>query len=105
MSSISVENARQEWGESQRRLEATAHDRHRYERLLEAVAAVTDELRRRVGQTFTLAELAEAYGGAERWSRDAVAATQPPPGWVSTLSLVEGAAFGLYARGAVDYEP
>ena len=105
MSSIAVDNARQEWEESQRRLEAAAHDRFRYERLLDQVEAVTDELRRRVGQTFTLAELVEAYGAAERWSRDAVAATQPPPGWVSTLSLVEGAAFCLYARGAVDYEP
>ena len=105
MPPAAVENARQEWEESQRRLRATAHDRQRYEGLLEAVEAVTDELRRRVGQTFTLAELAEAYGDAERWSRDAVAASRPPPGWVSTLSLVEGAAFGLYARGAVDYEP
>ena len=103
--SVALANARQEWEESHRRLEALARDRPRYERLLEQVDSVTDELRRRIGQTFTLAELAEAYGGAERWSRDAVAATQPPPGWVSTLALVEGAAFHLYARGAVDFEP
>ena len=48
MSSIAVDNARQEWEESQRRLEAAAHDRFRYERLLDQVQAVTDELRRRV---------------------------------------------------------
>ena len=103
--SVAVANARQEWEESYRRLEATARDRPRYERLLEQVEAVCDELRRRIGQTFTLAELAQAYGEAERWSRDAVISTQPPTGWVSTLALVEGAAFHNYARGAVDFEP
>ena len=100
-----IETARREWEEGYRRLQAEAGDRLRYERLMVQVEVVSAELRRRVGQTFTLAELVEAYGAAERWSRDAVAATQPPPGWVSTLSLVEGAAFCLYARGAVDYEP
>jgi hypothetical protein len=100
-----VENARQEWEESHRRLEAEARDRARYERLLEQVEAVTAELRRRIGQTFTLAELARAYGDADRWSREVVAATHPPPGWPRTVSLVEGAAFHLYSRGAIDYAP
>ena len=63
------------------------------------------QLRRRVGQWFTLAELAEAYSGAEVWSRDAVADRAPFPGWVQTLSIVEGAAFHLYSRGAIDYRP
>jgi len=66
---------------------------------------VTDGLARRVGQTFTLVELAAAYGGVERWSRDAVAERAPAPGWPRTLSVVEGAAFHRYQRGAVDYEP
>ncbi len=103
--SVEVANARQEWEESYRRLEATARDRVRYERLLEQVSAITDELRRRVGPTFTLAQLADVYAGVERWSSDAVAATTPPPGWLSTVSLAEGAAFHLYARGAVDFRP
>ena len=98
-------NARQEWEESHRRLEVVAGDRVRYERLLEQVEAVTAELRRRVGQTFTLDDLARAYVDADRWSRDAVAATDPPPGWPRTLAVVEGAAFHVYARGAIDYEP
>jgi hypothetical protein len=103
--SISVENARREWEESHRRLGEEADDRDRYERLLEQVEAVGDELRRRIGPTYTLSELADLYAGAERWSRDAVAATRPPPGWPSTLALVEGVAFHLHARGAVDYTP
>jgi hypothetical protein len=102
---ISVESVRQEWEQGNRRLEAFAHDRARYVGLLEQVDALTDELRRRVGQTFTLAELAEAYAGAERWSRDVIAERAPAPGWPATLSVVEDAAFHRYQRGAIDYEP
>jgi hypothetical protein len=103
--SAEVEIARREWEESHRLLEAEANDRRRYVHLLEQLEAVTAELRRRIGQTFTLAELAEEYARAERWSRDAVASTQPPPDWPRTLSVVEGAAFHVYSRGAVDYAP
>ena len=60
---------------------------------------------RRVGQTFTLEELADAYGGAERWAREALAERAPTPGWPRDLTLVADAAFHLYARGAVDYGP
>jgi hypothetical protein len=103
--SVAVEVARREWEESNRQLESEARDGSRYIRLLEQVEAVTAELRKRVGQTFTLAELADEYARAERWSRDAVVSTAPPPGWPGTLTVVEGAAFHQYARGAVDYTP
>jgi hypothetical protein len=66
---------------------------------------LTEELRRRIGQTFTLAELAEAYRGAERWSRDAVADRTYGAAAPADLALVEDAAFHLYSRGAVDYTP
>jgi hypothetical protein len=102
---VSVDAVRQEWEEGHRRLEAYARDRASYNRLLAQVEALMDELRRRVGQTFTLAELADAYAGAERWSRDAIAEQAPAPGWPTTFSIVENAAFHRYQRGAVDYEP
>jgi hypothetical protein len=102
---VNVDAVRQEWEEGNRRLEAHARDRRAYVRLLEQVEVLTDELRRRVGQTFTLAELADAYAGAERWSRDAIAERAPVRGWSSTLSIVEDAAFHRYQRGAIDYEP
>ena len=35
----------------------------------------------------------------------AVAERAASSGWPGNLSLVEGAAFLLYSRGAVDYEP
>jgi hypothetical protein len=102
---VALETARAEWEEAHRRLESYSGQPERYARLLEQVEVLTDELARRVGQTFTLAQLADAYGGAERWSRDAVADRAPVPGWPRTLSVVEGEAFHRYQRGAVDYEP
>lgn len=74
-------------------------------RLHAQVEAVTAELRRRVGGTFTLRELAAAYVDSERWAREAVGQHAPAPGWPRTLALVGDAAFYLYARGAVDYTP
>ena len=100
-----VESARREWEEGYRRLHEDARQDPRPERLFAQVDAVAAELRRRVGGTFTLAELAAAYAGAERWSRAVVSEQAPAPGWPRTLSLVEAAAFHEYARGAQDYEP
>jgi hypothetical protein len=100
-----VESARREWEDGHRRLREHARESDQPERLLAQVDVVVAELRRRVGGTFTLRELAAAYAGAERWSRAAVAEEAPAPGWPRTLSLVEAAAFHEYARGAQDYEP
>ncbi|HUH16238.1 MAG TPA: hypothetical protein VML35_10170 [Gaiellaceae bacterium] len=100
-----LESARREWAEGHRRLHEEAPEPGERERLLAQVDAVAAELRRRVGGTFTLRELVEAYAGAERWSRAVVAERAPAPGWSRTLSLVEAAAFHHYARGAQDYEP
>ena len=102
---VGVETARAEWEEGHRRLESYAREPELYARLLQQVEVVIAELAKRVGQTFTLAELAEAYGTAERWSRDAVAEHAPAPGWPRTLTVVEGEAFHRYQRGAADYEP
>ena len=105
VSAAEVESARREWEEGSRRLDEQARDRDAADRLLVQVDAVTDELRRRVGGTFTLAELTRAYAEAESWSREVVAEQAAHPGWPRTLSIVEAAAFHRYARGAVDYAP
>jgi hypothetical protein len=105
VSSVAVESARQEWEEAYRRLQGEAADRLRYERLMAQIEVLTEELRRRVGQTFTLAELAETYAGAERWARPALAERAPAERWALGPATVEGAAFHLYARGATDYSP
>jgi hypothetical protein len=103
--SAALVNARQEWEEGHRRLQAESRDAVARERLHAQVEVVVEELRRRIGQTFTLAELAEAYGGAERWVREAVSERAGTPGWPQNLALVAEAAFYAYARGATDYRP
>jgi hypothetical protein len=100
-----VESARREWEDGHRRLHDEASRDAYPDRLLAQVDVVMAELRRRVGGTFTLGELAATYATAERWSRAVVAEHAPAPGWPRTLSLVEAAAFHEYARGAQDYEP
>ena len=100
-----VQTARADWQRGFAELEAQRSDARRYARLLDAVDAVTAELRARVGQTFTLEQLVAAYVDAERWGRDAVAERAPYEGWPRDLALVQDAAFHLYARGALDFEP
>jgi hypothetical protein len=102
---VLVESVRREWEEGYRRFESASRDAVTAERLRVQLEAVMDELRRRVGQTFTLSELAVAYHGAERWTREAVGERAPVPGWPRTLAMVEDTAFYLYQRGAVDYAP
>ena len=94
---------RHEWEEAHRRLEDERGDRRRYDRLVAQVAIVIDELRKQVGQTFTLAELAGAYTDSERWARAAIEEHAPTPGWPRDLALVVAAAFYAYQRGALDY--
>jgi hypothetical protein len=69
------------------------------------MAAISEELRRRVGGIYTTAELVGAYRDSERWAREAVAEASPAPGWERTVAVATDAAFHVYARGAVDYEP
>jgi hypothetical protein len=65
-------------------------------------AAVADELRRRVGLTFTLAELARAYDDAPSWYLELAARVAPrdPDAWDPAVAL--DAAFAAYSRQAVD---
>jgi hypothetical protein len=99
-----VEHARQEWEQGHRRLESLSGEPRLYRHLLGQVDAVTTELRRRVGQTFTLAELAEAYTQRDVWGMEALA-RESLPADLGHAATVEDAAFHLYSRGAVDYTP
>ncbi|HUJ54686.1 MAG TPA: hypothetical protein VLW49_01720 [Gaiellaceae bacterium] len=100
-----VEVMRQEWYEGTRRLESLRDDPRRYARALEQLELVLDELRKRVGQTFTVAELAPAYAQAERWARELLEERATAAGWARDFAAVLAAAFHAYARGALDYEP
>ena len=65
---------------------------------------VTGELRKRIGTTFTLEELVDAYAGIEDWARETFE-EMGAPGWPRYVTLVSDEAFHLYARGATDYRP
>jgi hypothetical protein len=95
-----LENALFQWEEGMRVLDAidSAAERRRADRV---VAAIQDELRRRIGPTFAAAELAELYGRGTDWclqvALDAVPRLDTEP---QTLA---DAAFWLYLRGARDF--
>jgi hypothetical protein len=105
MSSIAA--ARHQWDEGKRRLADEGEETARAKHLDLLVDAVVDELQRRVGQTFTLRQLAEAYGGAEDWVREVIARSAPPRAraGIRDTALVQDAAFAHYAQGASDYSP
>ena len=66
------------------------------------VAAVHDELRRRVGGTFRLADLARAYRDASGWFLELAPRLAPrsPEVWDPSVTL--DGAFGLFMRRAQD---
>lgn len=97
-------SVRLDWEDAYRRLAESARDATGEESLLLQLEVVTGELRKRVGGTFTLRELASEYARADVWTREALAELGVS-GWARTQALVEGAAFHLYSRGAVDFEP
>jgi hypothetical protein len=100
-----VEIAQQQWRAARRRLEELRGDPALYHRLVDQVDLLTAELRRRVGQTFTLESLVRAYYGAESWYLQVLGRDEAEPGWERHASLVTDAAFEVYARGASDYAP
>lgn len=100
-----TDSARQEWEEGYRRFEAASREPAAQERLLRQLEVLTDELRRRVGQTFTIEQLAAAYERADAWALDAVSEHAANPGWPRTVAMVQAAAFHMYQRGAIDYTP
>jgi hypothetical protein len=97
--SYPLENALFQWEEGHRELQALTEPKER--RLADRVVdAVREELRRRIGPTFTAAELAELYGRGTDWCQQIaidVAPAVPDP-----QSLAD-AAFWLYLRGAGDF--
>jgi hypothetical protein len=103
LSQVSI--ARHEWEEGSRRLEAARDDGHRYGQLLELLNLVLGELRKRIGQSYTLQELAAAYGESDGWAREVLQERAEVPGWPRDLTTVVASAFDAYQRGAIDYRP
>lgn len=102
---MEVELARQQWRDGNRRVEGARRDAPRYRRLAGQVDLLVAALRQRVGQTFTLAELADAYDGADDWARELLDAADPEGASTPEPGTLADAAFHQYARGALDYRP
>jgi hypothetical protein len=102
---IALDQTRREWEQGHARFQRELREAQRPENLRSELDAVTAAVRRRIGQSFSLSELADLYATADDWAREAVADTEPASGWPRRLATVTEAAFHLYSRGAVDYEP
>ena len=76
--SADLASARLEWEHAYRDLEETARDPALADRVRMQLDALIAELRRRVGGTFTMGELADEYAGADRWARDVLAEVTDP---------------------------
>jgi hypothetical protein len=89
-----VENALYQWREGERRVAQTPEPARADLDL--AADAVIEELRRRLGSTFVLDELADFYGAGTDWTLDLARRR----GAGSDAAAVVDAAFGRYAREA-----
>jgi hypothetical protein len=98
-----VENAVLQWEEGYRRLEELRSQPALYRALGRAVVAVQDELRKRLGSSFSVSELAALYRGGADWTLDLAMSTRPEDlgGWDPTVAA--DAAFYLYMREAADF--
>lgn len=95
-----LENALFQWEEG--RISLQAIDEPRQRRLADRVVdAIREELRRRIGPTFTAAELADLYGQGTDWAQQI--AIDVAPAIESESQSLADAAFWLYLRGATDF--
>lgn len=95
-----LENALFQWEEGRRALQAIEDSRQR--RLADRVVdALREELRRRIGPTFTAGELADLYGQGTDWAQQV--AIDVAPAIEGDAHSLADAAFWLYLRGATDF--
>jgi hypothetical protein len=95
-----LENALFQWEEGRRALQAIDDPRRR--RMADRVVeAMRDELRRRIGPTFSAEELAELYGQGTDWAQQV--ALDVAPAVEEDSQALADAAFWLYLRGATDF--
>ncbi len=97
--SYPLENALFQWEDGWRRVQGLRDEPGASRGADRALEAIADELRRRIGPTFTADELAALYGEGTEWCSalvlDVGASAEPQD--------LADAAFWLYLRGARDY--
>ena len=96
-------NALFQWEDGYNRLREASQDPQHGHEVLRAVEAIRDELRRRIGATFTAAELADLYGQGTDWCLEAARWELPERAAdLDPQAIVDGA-FHLQLRAATDY--
>ena len=95
------QNAYFQWEEGWRMLQGLPAERGTRRRAERVIDAIREELRRRIGPTFSAAELAELYGSGTDWCLQV--ALDASPDLASESSSLADAAFWLHLRGASDF--
>lgn len=106
MTDTELESMRRDWSDGERRLVAARRrDPARalvYDRV---VVELRRTLRRRVGQTYSLAQLAEVYARSAGWTRDIAQQVAPGAAYAQDLAVTADAVFADAARQASDWTP
>ena len=98
-----LDNALFQWEEGSRRLRELSANPRTSRTASRAVEAIREELRRRIGPTFSAQELADLYGRGTDWCLEAARRAAPMDAVdLDTQAIVDGA-FDQYLRGAKDY--
>jgi hypothetical protein len=98
-----LDNALFQWEEGAGRLREMDSDPRAARTARRAVEAIREELRRRIGPTFSAQELADLYGAGTDWCLDAARRAAPMAAVdLDPQAIVDGA-FYQYLRGAYDY--
>jgi hypothetical protein len=98
-----LDNALFQWEEGYRRLQELSRNPRLYGRLTTAVDAVRNELRKRIGPTFTASQLADLYAQGTDWCLEVAIRYAPEEAAEWDPQVIGDAAFYLYLRGASDY--
>jgi hypothetical protein len=98
-----VDNALFKWEQGASRLRELSARPRQARAAARAVDAIRDELRRRIGPTFSAQELAELYGRGTDWALEAARHAAPMEAVdLDSEAIIDGA-FYHYLRGAYDY--
>ena len=94
-----VMTAMLDWDAGDRRIDEPSPAR---DQRLRVMAAVEDELRRRLGSRYTLSDLQKVYDGSSRWFLTLAERTAPGTHDAWDPSVALDAAFARWARNAQD---